>query len=137
MNLRNAPDARTAAQYEAAGFTGGFTLGTRPALVIVDFSLGFTSPESPLGSDMSEVLGQTEKLLASARQRHVFTVFTTIAFDAGSFDSVAWIRKVPSLSLLTCESRWVEIDPVLRRLDSEPVIAKTGASAFSGTMKVS
>lgn len=93
MTMKNAPDAGTAAQYKAAGFIGGFSLGSRPALVVVDFSLGFTNENSPLGSDMSEAVGQTAKLLAGARERDVFTVFTTIAFDTGTLDSLAWVRN--------------------------------------------
>ena len=34
---------------------------------------------------------------------------------------------------LTVGSPWVEIDPRLGRLDSEPVVAKSGASTFFGT----
>lgn len=126
-------DNTVAAKYEAAGFTGGFSLGLRPALVVVDLSLGFTDAESPLGSHMPEIIQESRKLLDSAREHNVFTVFTTIAFDPGSLKSLAWVRKVPSLALLETDSRWVEIDPALGRLDSEPLVVKTGASAFFGT----
>lgn len=133
MTTRPVMDDNTVAKYEAAGFTGGFSLGLRPALVVVDLSRGFTDEQSPLGSHMPAVVQKTRKLLDSAREHNVFTVFTTIAFDPGSLRTLAWVRKVPSLALLETDSRWVEIDPALGRLESEPLVVKTGASAFFGT----
>ena len=43
-----------------------------------------------------------------------------------------FLRKVPSLLLCRAGTRWVEIDPRLGRLESEPIIAKAHASAFFG-----
>lgn len=133
MKIQHAPDEATASQYTAAGFDGGFRLGAVPALVIVDLSLGFTDPASPLGSEMPDTLARTRELVERARQCDVLTVFTTIAFRPDTLDTVAWVRKVPSLSVLTSGSRWVEIDPSLGAREQDPLITKVGASAFSGT----
>lgn len=129
----NAVDERRGEIYHNAGFTGSFELGQRPAVVVVDFCRGFTDPGSPLGSDTTAEVGRTRTLLDVARQRGAFVVFTTISYDEGGRASTAWLRKVPSLGELTVGSPWVEIDPRLGRLAGEPVIAKSGASAFFGT----
>ena len=37
--------------YAKAGLGESVTLGSRPAVLVVDFSCGFTDPECALGSD--------------------------------------------------------------------------------------
>jgi nicotinamidase-related amidase len=123
----------TSTVYREAGFTGGFAWGDRPAVLVVDFSCGFTDPECPLGSDVTVEVERTRRLLDEARRRGVLVVFTTIAYEPGSRAATTWLRKVPSLGALTVGSAWAEIDPRLGRLDQEPVVTKTGASAFFGT----
>lgn len=119
--------------YERAGFGGGVEWGVNPALLVVDFSCGFTDPVSPLGADMSTELHQTGRLLDAARVAGAPVVFTSIAYDEGLTDGGAWLRKVPSLGQLRVGSRWVELDPRLKRRPGEPVVFKRGVSAFFGT----
>lgn len=126
-------EERTRAVYRDAGFTGGFALGTRPALLVVDLSLGFTDPTFPLGSDSEDVLTSTAVLLEVARRRGVMVVFTTIAYDEATRFATAWVRKAPSLALLEVGSAWVELHPRLNRQPDEALLVKTGASAFFGT----
>jgi maleamate amidohydrolase len=128
--LRSGDSAQAA--YERAGFTGGFELGTRPAVLVVDFCRGFTDPACPLGSDATAEIGRTRAVLDSARGVGALVVFTTIAYDEGALGTT-WLRKVPTLGELTAGSAWVDIDPRLGRIDTEPLISKTGASAFFGT----
>jgi hypothetical protein len=40
----------------AENFGGAAGFGERPAVVVVDLNVGFTSPESPLACDLEEVL---------------------------------------------------------------------------------
>lgn len=133
MSASAASSPQTRSIYRAAGFTGSFELGSRPALLVVDFCRGFTDPASPLGSDMTEAVVRTRALLEVARSRGVLTVFTTIAFDEGARATTMWLHKVPSLADLAQGSKWVEIDPRLGLLDREAVVTKPGASAFFGT----
>ena len=41
-------------------------LGTRPALLLVDMSVGFCSPDSPLGGDFATVVAANLRLLPVA-----------------------------------------------------------------------
>lgn len=127
------PDVQARDIYRGAGFTGFFELGSRPALLVVDFCRGFTDPRCALGSETTEEVQRTREVLDVARRRGVLVVFTTIAYDEGARANTAWLRKVPSLGQLMVGSPWVEIDPRLGRLEREPVVAKHGASAFFGT----
>ena len=113
-------------------FGGAAGFGSRPALVVVDLSLGFTDPASPLACELEEVVVATRRVLDAARG--VMPVFfTTVSYDAvGEAAAAVFLRKVPALRVLQPGSRWVEIDPHLGRRSDEPVIAKAGASAFFG-----
>ena len=127
------PDEDARAVYEKARLGQAVTLGDRPAVVVVDFSCGFTEPESTLGSDLTQQVEATRRLLDVARERGLPAVFTTIAFEPSLKDGGLWLRKVPSLGELQLGGHWVEIDPRLGAREDETVIVKKGASAFFGT----
>ena len=119
---------------ELAGFHGRAGRGERPARLVVDMSLGFTDPESPLACDLEAVVSSLRRLLAEARRAGVPVVYTTVAYDeGGKRTAAAFIDKVPALLTLEAGSRWVEIDPRLAPEPGEPVLAKLFASAFFGT----
>jgi maleamate amidohydrolase len=118
--------------YAKARLGESVTLGSRPALLVVDFSCGFTDPECALGSDLSEQVEATRVLLDAVRAKGLPVVFTTIGFEPSLKDGGLWLQKVPSLGELQVGGRWVEIDPRLERED-ETIVLKKGASAFFGT----
>ena len=114
-------------------FGGTLGVGERPAIVVVDLNLGFTDPASPLACDLDEVLGSCRSLLDAGRAAGVPIFFTNIVYDEVNAAAAAvFLRKVPALRALSPGSRWIEIDPRLGRLASEPVIVKAHASAFFG-----
>jgi maleamate amidohydrolase len=119
--------------YARAGLGARVTLGSRPAVLVIDFSCGFTDPECALGSELTAEVEATRRLLDAARGRGLPVVFTTIGFDASLTDGGLWLQKVPSLADLQHGGKWVEIDPRLGRRDDEAVIVKKGASGFFGT----
>ena len=119
--------------YAAARLGEKVTLGERPGVLVVDFSCGFTDPECALGSDLTDEVEATKRLLDAARARGLPVVFTTIGFEESLTDGGLWLQKVPSLGALQLGGRWVEIDPRLERRPDETVIVKKGASAFFGT----
>jgi nicotinamidase-related amidase len=119
--------------YERAGLGQTLRLGTRPAVLVVDFSCGFTDPECALGADLTPQVEATRRLLDAAREQGLPVVFTTIGFDPSGKDGGLWLQKAPALSELELGGRWVEIDPRLGRREDEPVVLKKGASGFFGT----
>ena len=119
--------------YAKARLGESVTMGSRPAVLVVDFSCGFTDPESTLGSDLTPQVEATSRLLDVAREKGLPVIFTTIGFEPSLKDGGLWLQKVPSLGDLQLGGRWVEIDPRLSPRPDETVIVKKGASAFFGT----
>ncbi|MFB9949208.1 isochorismatase family protein [Rhizobium puerariae] len=119
--------------YTAAGFGTRLARGRRPAIVVVDFTYGFTDPSYPTASDMTEEVRATRRLLDAARERHVPVIFTTIAYEKGHLGSLAWLRKATGMAALVAGTRLVEVDDRLARRDDEVLVVKHGASAFFGT----
>ena len=119
--------------YERARLGQSVTPGSRPAVLVVDFSRGFTDPGSTMGSDLTGEVEATKRLLAVAREKGIPVVFTTIGFEANLKDGSLWLQKAPGLAELQVGGEWVEIDPRLERREDEVVILKKGASAFFGT----
>ena len=119
--------------YAAAGLGQSVTLGSRPAVLVVDFSCGFTDPECTLGADMSAAVEATRRLLDAARGKGLPVIFTTIGYEPSLKDGGLWLQKVPSLGDLQIGGRWVEIDPRLEPREDETIVLKKGASAFFGT----
>jgi len=117
---------------EGFGERGGF--GRRPALIVVDMTLGFTDPESPLGSDLDGPVEAIQKLLEAARQAEIPVVYTTVAYrESDKLTAAAFIDKVPVLLTLEAGSRWAKIDPRIAPRTEEPILNKLFASGFFGT----
>lgn len=116
------------------GFHGRAGFGSRPALIVVDVSVGFTDPASPLVCDLESVVDAIRGLLEEARRAELPVIYTTVSYDEGDRrTAAAFIDKVPVLKTLAAGSRWVEIDPRIAPLPAEPVLNKLFASAFFGT----
>lgn len=116
------------------GFGGRAGFGRRSALVVVDVTLGFTDPSSPLACDLEGVVAAIASLLGRARPAGVPIVFTTVSYgEADRQTAAAFIDKVPALLTLAEGTRWTEIDPRIAPRPGEAVLTKLFASAFFGT----
>lgn len=119
--------------YRAKGLAGRVGFGRRPAVVVIDFIVGFSDPESPLASELGPEIEATARLLDVARSRSLPVFFTTTVYDSDWSNGGLFVVKIPSLKILVHGSRWIELDPRLNRQPSEPIIEKQYASAFFGT----
>lgn len=126
-------DPETRQTYARAGIGHPIRRGTRPAVLVVDFSAGFTHPEYPPGAELSSEVTATRRVLEAARAQGLPVFFTTIAFEPSLRDAGVWLQKFPGLASLVIGSAQVQIDDRLGRSADEPVIVKKGASAFFGT----
>jgi len=115
------------------GHTLGY--GKRPAIVVVDFQIGFTVPErSPLAGNLDAEVAATNQLITAARKKNIPVIFTVVGYDPHRQDDAGlWPEKAPSLRLLKLGSELVELDPRLNRSPEDLVIVKKYASGFFGT----
>ncbi len=119
--------------YQRHGLAAKLGFGRVPAVLVVDFIIGFTDPASPLSADLEQEAAATCELLLAARKRQVPVFFTTTTYGPDCRDAGYFLRKVPSLKTLQQGSRWVEIDPRFDRRAEETIVDKKYASAFFGT----
>jgi maleamate amidohydrolase len=119
--------------YARAGFGERIRRGTRPAILVVDFTRGFTEAQYPTGADLTEPVLATRRLLDAARRGGLLVVFTRVEYAAQGRDGGAWLEKAPGLGVLREGTPLVELDPRLPREPDDIVLVKKGASAFFGT----
>jgi len=129
-NIRN---SKILELYRRRGLGGNLELGERIALIIVDMQYGFTDPNSPLGTDLTEVKNSIKRLLNLFRTYEKPIYFTRIIYDDPMKEAKVWIKKIPALEILKRGTRWVEIDEEIKPRPNEIVIDKKFASAFFGT----
>ncbi|WP_344567000.1 isochorismatase family protein [Streptomyces axinellae] len=125
----------TDSTYERAGFGAPVRRGTRPALIVVDLTRGFTQDTFPTGSDLTGVVEATSALVAAARPAGVPVVWTAISYSPAEAagGSVTWLAKATGMRALVAGSEAVELDPRLPRRPEDLLVLKKGASAFFGT----
>ncbi|MGA6226218.1 isochorismatase family protein [Streptomyces umbrinus] len=121
--------------YERAGFGAPVRRGSRPAIIVVDLTRGFTEPGFPSGADLTQVVCATGELIAAARPADVPVLFTAIAYTPAEAtgDAVTWLQKAQGMRSLVEGSEEVALDPRLPRAPHDHLIVKKGASAFFGT----
>ncbi|MFD1911173.1 isochorismatase family protein [Halodurantibacterium flavum] len=119
--------------YDQAGFGRPVPRGRRPAVLVVDFSYGFTDPQYPTAADMAGPLAATRRLTDAARAAGFPVIYTTIAFHPGEVTALPWLKKATGMAALQEGSRLVEIDDRTGIRPGDAVIVKKGASAFFGT----
>lgn len=127
--------SETERTYERAGFGSTVTRGSRPAIVVVDLSRGFTEASFPSGSDLTPQVEATARLLEVATELDLPTILTTIAYDEAEAEgsAVRWLEKAPGMRALREGSEAVDIDPRLPRRAGDQLVVKKGPSAFFGT----
>lgn len=122
------------AVYDAAGFGRAVPRGRRPAVLVIDYTYGFTDPGSyPTAADMTAQIEATRRLTDLARSKGFPVIYTVIAYQPGEIAMVPWLRKASGMAALLEGSRLVEVDVRTGIQPGDPVITKKGASAFAGT----
>ncbi len=115
-------------------FDGKVGFGTKPALLIIDFTLAYTTPGSAFfGEGVVSAVRDTVPLLAAARAAGIPVIHTKVMYHASGADGGWFVRKVPALRKLVPGEPLAEIDPAVAPLPSEVVIVKQYPSPFFGT----
>ncbi|NMM43412.1 isochorismatase family protein [Rhodospirillaceae bacterium KN72] len=119
--------------YSDAGFGQSVPRGTRPAVIVVDFTYGFTDTQYPTAAEMSGPIAATRRITDKARAMGLPVIYTTIAYQPWEVGALPWLKKAAGMAALLQGTRLVEIDAATGIEPGDPVIVKHGASAFFGT----
>lgn len=119
--------------YHRQGMGNRAGLGQAPALVIVDFVVGFSDPAHFGGGNIGPAIEQTVQLLAFARRQGWPVAHTRVVYAEDGSDAGVFTLKAPSLRKLTETSPLSQIVPELSPQPGELVVRKQGASGFFDT----
>ena len=115
-------------------FQGKFGYGTRPAVIVVDFALGWTDESYAGGTArLDSPVENTARLIAVARQKDIPIVYTTSPYRPEGADQPFKSAADESSKYREWDARAVEIDDRVAPSASDLVIEKENASAFFGT----
>ena len=79
--------------YARAGLGESLTMGSRPAVLVVDLTCGFTDPACALGSDLTPEVEATKRLLDATRAKGLPVVFTSIGLEPSLRDGGLWAAE--------------------------------------------
>jgi maleamate amidohydrolase len=115
-------------------FDGKVGFGRNPAVVVIDFTLAYTTPGSPFFAEgVVRAVADTVQLLQAARAAGIPVIHTKVMYHPSGADGGWFVRKVPALRKLVPGEPLAEIDPKVAPLAEEVVIVKQYPSPFFGT----
>lgn len=109
--------------------------GARPALLMIDFMQGYTTPGAPLfAPGVVSAVEQSVALLDAARRLGITLVHSNIRYHAADFaDGGMWVRKAPVMKDMVDGNPLAEFCPQVAPQPGEQVLTKQYASVFFGT----
>lgn len=108
--------------------------GEWPAIVAIDLQYGETDEEYPMGSDLLDVIDQTNELVDAAHEKGVPVFWTRVIYrHPDAADAGLWTEKVPAIAEWKPGTRWVEIDERCHVGDDDHILDKRHASSFHET----
>lgn len=121
--------------YERAGWGNPVTRGSRPGLVAVDYTNGFSRVEYPTGADLSQQIARTNEIAAAVRRVGAPVIWTRIAYSEAEVQPgvLAWLTKAQGMRLLLEGSEAAALDSRCEFAANDQIVTKKGASAFHGT----
>jgi len=119
--------------YAKQGFGQSSGFGKRPALLIVDFVVGFCDPDQYGGGNILAAVARTKILLKTAREQGLPIAFTRIVYAADGSDAGAFCLKLESLQTFNEDTPMGQIVDDLAPIQGEMIVRKTQPSAFFGT----
>lgn len=121
------------ADYAKAGFGNRIGFGERPVLNIVDLTMAYLDPDSPLYAGVEAELAVTERLVREARKHSIPVVFSRVEYEPGGADGGHFYKKVASLKVFDRGSPLGNFPRTLQPAPDDLIITKQYASNFFGT----
>jgi len=119
--------------YKKKDFKSKLGFGKRPALLIIDLTVGWTDPSSRLGSNLDSVVEATKEVLKLSRKKKIPIIYTAISYHPSLKDAGLWVKKIPALADAVEGSKACQVDPRIKPNPGEIVLTKKFTSSFFGT----
>jgi len=121
--------------YEQRGiFQDRFGFGKTPAIIVVDFALGWTDESYAGGSSrLNEPVEKTGELLEAGRAAKVPIIYTTSPFRPHTGDQPFKSAADVSANFRAWDKRACQIDERVAPQPQDLIVEKDSASAFFGT----
>lgn len=107
--------------------------GSRPALILIDFCMGYFDPACDLYAGVEDALASALRLRAAARAAGVPVILTNVVYHPTAFDGGRFFEKAAPLEAFLKGSPMGAFGPGLVPEDDELIISKQYPSAFFGT----
>jgi maleamate amidohydrolase len=115
-------------------FDGKVGYGRKPAVIVIDFTLAYTTPGSPFFAEgVVRAVRDTVPLVAAARAAGVPVIHTRVEYHPSGAHGGWFVRKVPALRKMVAGEKLAQIDPAVAPLPDEVVLVKQYPSPFFGT----
>jgi maleamate amidohydrolase len=119
--------------YKKQQFGQKIGFGRQPALLIIDFQVGFSNADVFGGFNINEAIANTAKLLKGARSAKIPVAHVRFASECDGVDIGTFAIKVPSLKKLSPDSKNAQFVDSVKPKKGEWVSVKRHSSAFFGT----
>ncbi|HQS68030.1 MAG: isochorismatase [Novosphingobium sp. 28-62-57] len=107
--------------------------GRKPALIMIDFCMGYFDPACELYADVDAELASALRLRAAARAAGVPVILTNVVYHPSTIDGGRFFEKAAPLRHFIQGSPMGAWAPGLAPHDDELVVSKQYPSAFFGT----
>src|SRR5919206_4302032 len=92
-------------------FDSRLGFGEKPAVVVIDFILAYTTPGSPFfGEGVVSAVRESVDLLGAARAVRLPIIYTKVLYHPSGMDGGLFVKKVPALRKLVPGEPLAEID---------------------------
>jgi maleamate amidohydrolase len=119
--------------FKHQNFGNRIGFGSKAALVMVDFTVGFNDPDLFGGGNIDPAVKRTVGLLDAFRRAKLPVAFTRVVYADDGSDAGVFTKKAPRLTMLTETAPAGQVVPELTPRSGEYMVRKTQASAFFGT----
>lgn len=119
--------------YARSGFGLSLGMGSRQALIMIDFAKAYFDASSPLYANCDGVRLAAIDLLLQARAHSMPVIHTRVDYDEAGINGGIFFKKIGALSVFCKGSPLGDFAEGLEPAAHEPVVSKQYASAFFGT----
>lgn len=107
--------------------------GKRPALILIDFCMGYFDPSCELYADVDDALASALRVREAARAAGVPVILTNVVYHPSAIDGGRFFEKAAPLKNFLKGSAMGAWGPGLEPFEDELVVSKQYPSAFFGT----